>query len=60
MSAKITCPYCGGQMESRILGLNKNKVCFYECIKCLSRSPFSWNEATAKGMAQMRAKEKRA
>lgn len=58
MSKKIMCPYCGNVMESRVLGLNKNKVCFYECPKCLSRSPFSWNEATAKGMAQMRAGKK--
>ena len=50
----IKCPYCGGEMKLRTLGSNKNKISFYECSECLSRSPQTWNEATAKGMALMR------
>ena len=54
MTDNIKCPFCGGKMESRRLGLNKNKIWFYECAKCLARSPQTWNEVTANSMAKMR------
>ena len=53
MTDVIRCPYCKSQMELRVLGMNKNKIYFYECPKCLSRSPQTWNEVTANSMARM-------
>ena len=58
MTNVMTCPYCGNQMELRELGMNKNKICFYECIKCLARSPMTWNKVTANSMARMRNEKK--
>ena len=54
MATDIYCPYCKGRMELRILGMNKNKIYFYECTKCLARSPQTTNDATANSMARMR------
>ena len=59
MTSTIKCPYCNGEMLLRVLGLNKNKVCFYECPKCLSRSPMTWNPVTANSMAKMRLEERK-
>ena len=56
MKRVITCPYCGGHMECRELGF-KAKYVFYECEKCLSRSPLTTNKVTANSMAQMRRTE---
>ena len=61
MTANIKCPYCKGRMELRILGTNKeHRVYFYECPKCLARSPMTWNEVTANSMARMSKEEKEA
>lgn len=57
MTKEINCPYCGKVMTLRELGISKKKICFYECLNCLSRSPQTWNKATAKGMAQMRERK---
>lgn len=54
MTTIITCPYCNAQMNLRELGMSKNKIYFYECSKCLSRSPMTWNAVTANSMATMR------
>lgn len=54
MTNRINCPYCDGEMMLRELGMSKNKVCFYECMKCLSRSPMTSNKYTANSMAKMR------
>lgn len=54
MKRLITCPYCGGRMECRELGF-KAKYVFYECTKCLARSPLTTNKVTANSMAQMRS-----
>lgn len=59
MEEIIKCPYCKGKMELRKLGMSKNKICFYECTKCLSRSPMTWNEVVAKNMAKMRNEERK-
>ena len=59
MTANIKCPYCNGMMELRKLGMNKNKIYFYECPKCLARSPMTWNEVTANSMARISMKEER-
>ena len=56
MTEKITCRYCSAQMMLTVLGHSKNKVYFYECSKCGSRSPMTWNEITANSMATMRLK----
>ena len=57
MTDKITCPYCNGSMLYRELGHGKaQRHCFYECSKCLSRSPLTFNEVTANSMATMRDK----
>ena len=53
MKKEIKCPYCKAQMDLRRLGMNKNKIYFYECTKCLARSPLTWNEVTANSMARM-------
>ena len=53
MTDTIKCPYCKGNMTIRQLGTNKNKVFFYECPKCLSRSPQTWSEVVANSMARM-------
>ena len=55
MTAYISCPYCGAKMEFRELGYVK-KIMFYECPKCLSTSPQTYNRVTANSMAQMRGK----
>lgn len=57
MTKNITCPYCGKSMFLRELGLSKNKVVFYECSGCLSRSPMTNNKYTANSMAQLREKK---
>ena len=57
MTANIICPYCNSKMAYRELGHGKvQKHCFYECSKCLSRSPLTFNEVTANSMATMRNK----
>lgn len=57
----IKCPYCDQEMNLRVLGLGEHKTCFYECSKCLSRSPHALNEVMAKNLARMRiSKEKTA
>lgn len=60
MTRNVKCPYCSGRMLLRELGMSQNKVYFYECIKCLSRSPMSWNKVAANSMAKMRNEEKKA
>lgn len=61
MTSVITCPYCKGKMELRELGTNKeHRVYFYECMKCLARSPMTSNAVTANSMARMRAEDKKA
>ena len=59
MTDKITCPYCGAKMELRELGMNRNKVVFYECSGCLARSPMTNNKYTANRMAQLRKEERK-
>ncbi len=59
MTKEIKCRYCDNEMELRKLGMNKNKIYFYECPWCLSRSPLTWNEVTANSMARMTKKEKK-
>ena len=54
MTRRIRCPYCNGEMLLQSLGMSKNKIVFYECSKCLSRSPQTYNEVTANSMARMR------
>ena len=57
MTKDIVCPYCNAQMAYRELGHGKaQRHCFYECSKCLSRSPLTFNEVTANSMATMRQK----
>lgn len=58
MAKEIRCPYCKGQMQLRKLGMSKNKVFFYECVKCLARSPMTFNEVTANSMARMSEERK--
>ena len=55
MTERITCPYCMSNMRLIELG-HGNKIYFYECEKCGSRSPMTWNEITANSMARMRNK----
>ena len=57
MTDKITCPYCNGTMELRELGYVA-KIVFYECPKCLSRSPQTNNKYTANSLAT-RGKKRR-
>ena len=59
MTEKVNCPYCNGKMVLRELGMSRKKICFYECIKCLSRSPMTWNKVTANSMAKMRREERK-
>lgn len=55
MTSVIKCRYCGGDMEIRELGLNKeHRFYYYECPFCMSRSPQTLNEVTANSMARMR------
>ena len=54
MANDIFCPYCKKKMRLLSLGANKNKMFFYECEGCLSRSPLTWNAVTARSMAKMR------
>jgi len=57
MTKEITCPYCGNIMDLRELGISRKKICFYECLKCLARSPQTWNKVTANSMAKMRERK---
>lgn len=59
MTNDIRCPYCNGEMVIQELGLNKNKIFFYECTKCLARSPQTYNQVTANSMARIRYVERR-
>ena len=60
MTRNIVCPYCNARMLLRELGMNKNRVFFYECPKCLARSPMTWNKVTANSMAKMNENERNA
>lgn len=48
---RIECPYCDTPMAYRELGFVA-KTSFYECPRCLSRSPQTFGQINAKNIAK--------